>query len=110
MITSKPAAGFGRHPRFVHTCFQNYLRQLGVPAPIRKAYAGWLTRFLVFHHGQALDVLQSRHVDHFMHFLQTYGEFTDEQLHQALCCLRMFYQCFLPEFQQQDDLEIQLSG
>ena len=85
-----------RHPRYVHVCFQRYLRDLKLCAPTRKRYAVWLCRFIVFHHGRAPETLQASHVEHFLQFLFLFEQCNTQQLDEAHYCLRLFYQHFLP--------------
>jgi len=103
------AAINARHPRYMHAAFQHYLKSQGLRAPLRKTYAAWLSRYVVFHHGQPLEYLEPRHVEHYLGFLATYADYSEQQLHEAHCCLRLFYQCFLPSLNQLD-LELQASG
>ncbi len=98
-----------RHPRYVHAAFQNYLKSQGLRAPLRKTYAAWLCRFMVFHHGQPLERLRPCHVEHYLGFLATYAEFDQQQLHEARCCLRLFYQYFLPALNRPES-EVQAIG
>mgnify|MGYP000147357968 CR=1 FL=1 len=86
-----------RHPRYVHVNFQNYLRHHGLPAAIRKRYAAWLCRFIVFHHGRAPEQLSAHHVEHFLEFIAVFEQADEPSLQDARCCLRMFYQRFLPD-------------
>ncbi|MFK8018953.1 MAG: phage integrase N-terminal SAM-like domain-containing protein [Pseudomonadales bacterium] len=89
-----------RHPRYVHVNFQNYLRNQGLPATQRKRYAAWLCRFIVFHHGRAPEQLSAHHVEHFLQFITVFGQDDEPSLQDAHCCLRMFYQRFLPKLAQ----------
>lgn len=98
-----------RHPRYVHAAFQSYLKSQGLRAPLRKTYAAWLSRYMVFHHGQPLERLRPHHVEHYLGFLAAYADFDEQQLHEAHCCLRLFYQCFLPTLNRLDS-EVQASG
>ncbi len=86
-----------RHPRYVHVKFQHYLKDLGLTAKQRKNYAAWLSRFLVFHHGKPLESLNQQHIEHFLQFLAVYANDSEQQQHEAHCCLRVFYQCYLPD-------------
>lgn len=103
------AARTVRHPRYIHAAFQSYLKSQGLRAPLRKAYAAWLSRYMVFHHGQPLECLQSRHVEHYLGFLAAYADYSEQQLHEAHCCLRLFYQYFLPALDTRES-EVQASG
>ena len=112
MNTKLNTAHSARHPRYVQAAFQAYLKAQGLRAPVRKSYAAWLSRFVVFHHGQALERLRPHHVDHYLSFLAMYADLSEQQQHEAHCCLSMFYQYFLPALQlkEQAESELEASG
>lgn len=85
-----------RHPRYVHAKFQRFLQQQGLRAPIRKRYAVWLCRLIVFHHGHPPEQLGAHQVEHFLQFLSIFEAQDTQHLAEAHYCLRLFYEVFLP--------------